>query len=95
VGPVYRDGNSGEPELLASCYRRALEVAVEHGLGSIAFPAISTGVYGYPFAAATEIALRTTAAFLERSAAIERVIFVFFSRADYDAAQQISDRLAT
>jgi O-acetyl-ADP-ribose deacetylase (regulator of RNase III) len=64
VGPVYGGGDRGEPELLASCYRRSLEVAVEHAVRTIAFPAISTGVYGYPFEGATEIALRTTADFL-------------------------------
>src|SRR5215470_3900013 len=55
VGPIYHDGCRGEPEVLVSCYRRCLEVAAEHELTSIAFPAISAGVYGYPFPAATEI----------------------------------------
>ena len=59
VGPVYDDGRSGEPELLASCYRRSLEVADELGARSVAFPAISTGVYGYPKADAAAIAVRT------------------------------------
>ena len=67
----------------------SLEIASENGLKSIAFPAISTGVYGYPFAAATEIALRTTADSLGRSTSIERVIFVFFSPADFDQATGI------
>lgn len=89
VGPVYSGGERGEPDLLASCYRRSLEVAVEHGLKSIAFPAISTGVYGYPFEAATEIAFRTAAEFLTTHESIERVIFVFFGRADFDAATRI------
>ena len=93
VGPVFRGGGQGEAELLASCYRRCLEVAQENGVKTIAFPAISTGVYGYPFAEATEIALRTTAAFLGQSAGIEHVIFVFFSRSDFDAATGILDRL--
>lgn len=93
VGPVFHGGGRGEPELLASCYRRSLEVAVENGLKTVAFPAISTGVYGYPFEAATEIALRTTASFLSQSTPIERVTFVFFSRPDFDAAQRIFDRL--
>src|SRR4051812_30932782 len=60
VGPVWHGGKSGEPELLASCYRRALEVADDYQLSSIAFPAISTGIYGYPIEAATRIALDTT-----------------------------------
>jgi len=59
VGPRYRDGRHGEPELLASCYRRALEVADELGARSVAFPAISTGIYGYPAGEAASIAVRT------------------------------------
>lgn len=94
VGPVYSDGRRGEAELLASCYRRALEIAVEHGLKTIAFPAISTGVYGYPFAEATEVALRTVAAFLRDHPGIEQVRFVFFSAGDYAQAVQIFRRLS-
>jgi O-acetyl-ADP-ribose deacetylase (regulator of RNase III) len=94
VGPVYRDGNSGEPEKLASCYRRALEIASEHGLHSIAFPAISTGVYGYPFETATRIALETTAEYLHEHPEIERAIFVFFSDGDARQAQGVYDELA-
>jgi O-acetyl-ADP-ribose deacetylase (regulator of RNase III) len=86
VGPVYHDGRSGEPELLASCYRRSLEIAVEKGLRTIAFPAISTGVYGYPFDVATRIALQTAADFLASHEVIERVIFVFFSESDHGRA---------
>ena len=59
VGPVYRGGSSNEPELLASCYRRSLEVLIENGLKTIAFPAISTGIYGYPIVEATNIACDT------------------------------------
>ncbi len=93
VGPMYRDGRHGEPDTLASCYRRALEVAVDHGLKTIAFPAISTGVYGYPSDAATHIALRTTAEFLGRHPEIERVIFVFYGPRVLSAAKAISARL--
>lgn len=89
VGPVYHGGARGEPALLASCYRRSLEVAVENGLRTVAFPAISTGVYGYPFEDATRIALTTVAEFLKGDASIERVSFVFFSAADLQAALRV------
>jgi O-acetyl-ADP-ribose deacetylase (regulator of RNase III) len=86
VGPVYRDGAHGEAELLASCYRKCLELAAEHNVLTIAFPAISTGVYGYPMRAAAEIAIREVAAGLERpDCGIERAIFVLFGREAYDA----------
>src|SRR5512134_254831 len=64
VGPVYRDGRHGEPELLAGAYRNSLAVAVEHGIATVAFPSISTGAYGYPFPEAARIALGTTMKFL-------------------------------
>lgn len=89
VGPVYRDGQHGESELLASCYRRSLEVAVENRLKTVAFPAISTGVYGYPFEQATEIALRAAADFLDQHETIEQVTFVFFGEQDYVAATKV------
>jgi len=94
VGPVWSGGGSGEPELLASCYRRSLEVAVEKGITTIAFPAISTGIYGYPFDAATEIALRTAADFLRQHDEPEHVTFVFFGETDYEAAKRTFTRLA-
>jgi len=75
VGPRYRDGAHGEPELLASCYRRCLEVADELGATSIAFPAISTGIYGYPAAEAARIAVRTLR---ETPTAVELVRLVAF-----------------
>ncbi len=93
VGPVYRDGAHGEPELLASCYRRSLEVAAENGDTTAAFPAISTGIYGYPFDEATEIALETAATFLQQNESIERVTFIFFGPGDYSAADEILARL--
>ena len=65
VGPVWHGGNHGEPELLADCYRNSLRLALEHGLKTIAFPAISTGVYGYPKEAAAEIAVGTIKEFLK------------------------------
>ena len=79
VGPVWHGGEHGEEELLASCHRRALEVAAELGCRTVAFPAISTGVYGYPIGRAAEVALRTTTTELERHPQIERVTFVLFS----------------
>jgi O-acetyl-ADP-ribose deacetylase (regulator of RNase III) len=84
VGPVYRGGNSGEPRLLESCYRRCFEVANENGLSSLAFPSISTGAYGYPIAEASKIALKTTLAQLERFSDIHRVVFVLFSDSDME-----------
>ncbi len=79
VGPVWRGGAHGEPDLLASCYRRTLTLAAGHGVHSIAFPAISCGVYGYPIAAATAIAVRETREFVVRERSIQRVIFACFS----------------
>ena len=84
VGPVYRDGRHGEPELLASAYRRSLEVASQHGLRSVAFPSISTGAYRYPIAAAAGIAIGTVRAYLLDHPDIELVRFVLFSDADLD-----------
>jgi len=93
VGPVYHDGKHGEPTLLASCYRRSLELAAENGVRTIAFPAISTGVYGYPFEAATEIALRTAAETLARFPQIEKALFVFFGQRDFEAARRVFESL--
>ena len=84
VGPVYRDGRHGEAELLASAYRRSLEVAMTHGLRSVAFPSISAGAYRFPIAEAAAIALGTVAAVAaERQGALELVRFVLFSAADF------------
>src|SRR2546421_1676007 len=86
VGPVYRDGRHGEPELLASTYRRSLEVAVEHGLRSVAFPSISTGAYRFPIAEAAAIALGTVVRFLlARPGTLTLVRFVLFGDADLAA----------
>jgi O-acetyl-ADP-ribose deacetylase (regulator of RNase III) len=79
VGPVWRGGGDGEDELLASCHRRALEVAAELGVRTIAFPAISTGAYRFPLERAARIATTTVALELERHPDLERVTFVLFS----------------
>ncbi len=83
VGPVYRDGRSGEAALLASAYRRSLTVAVENGVRSVAFPSISTGAYRFPIAEAAPIALESVSAFLhEQPARLDLVRFVLFSAGD-------------
>jgi O-acetyl-ADP-ribose deacetylase (regulator of RNase III) len=78
VGPRYRDGRHGEPEKLAGCYRNSLDLAVAHEVRTIAFPAISCGIYGYPIADAAAIAVGTVAAFLAGGESIERVVFACF-----------------
>lgn len=83
VGPVYRDGSAGEAELLASCFRRSVEVAEEHELRSLAFPAVSCGVYGYPILQAAPIAIETVRAALEGARTVKLARFVLFSEADY------------
>jgi O-acetyl-ADP-ribose deacetylase (regulator of RNase III) len=82
VGPVWRGGNDGEPELLASCYRRSLELAAANSVRSIAFPSISTGIYGYPIELAAAVAIATVRAGLADLTAIEEVTFCCFSPAD-------------
>jgi O-acetyl-ADP-ribose deacetylase (regulator of RNase III) len=79
VGPIWRGGAHGEAALLASCYRRSLELAVRHGVRTIAFPAISCGVYGYPIEQACGIAVEEIRKFLETNPALERVALVAFS----------------
>jgi O-acetyl-ADP-ribose deacetylase len=89
VGPIWHDGEHGEDELLASCYRTSLQVAVEHGVRSIAFPSISTGVYGFPIERACRIALRELKVHLEGGTPVESVTVVCFSSPDlanYQAA---------
>ena len=89
VGPVYRDGRHGEPDLLASAYRRSLEVASAHGAGSLAFPSISTGAYGYPIRAAARIAVDTVRAYLRDHPEIALVRFVLFSEADLEVYEEV------
>ena len=78
VGPVWRGGAHGEPALLASCYRRSLELAREHRLRSLAFPGISTGIFGYPMAAAASVAVETVLKFLAESPLPEKVVMCTF-----------------
>ena len=81
VGPVWHGGDADEDRLLARCYRRSLEVAVENGLATVAFPAISTGVYGFPAERAARIAVTTVASFLAGHASITEVVFCCFGEA--------------
>ena len=93
VGPIYRDGQHGEPALLASAYRKCLELAGEHGAKSISFPAISMGVYGYPPDEAAEIAIRTVRAYLEHNeTSLQEVIFVLFGKKAYDVFAKALDK---
>jgi O-acetyl-ADP-ribose deacetylase (regulator of RNase III) len=83
VGPVWNGGERGERELLASCYRRSLELANERGLTSIAFPAISTGIYGFPIRPAAGIAICTVTEFTQSATSLQQVVFCCFSASDY------------
>lgn len=89
VGPVWSGGSRNEPQLLASCYRRSLDLAVSRGLKSIAFPAISTGVYGYPLKEAAEIATREVRDFVRNATTLEEVIFCCFSDRDLQVYEAI------
>jgi len=90
VGPVWRGGGAGEDEALASCYRRALDLAAAAGARSIAFPAISTGIFGFPLERATRIALREVRAGLDRHPGLERVVLCCFSETDRAAYERIA-----
>lgn len=92
VGPVWGGGRRHEPELLASCYRTSLALAAEHGVRTLAFPAISCGAYGYPLAEAVRIAVRECAAGLATHPAIERVVFACFGHAMLDRYRAELDR---
>lgn len=93
VGPVWQGGAQGEARRLAGCYRAALALAAEHGCESIAFPAISTGIYGYPLGPATEIAVATVRAELRRHAGIRRVVFACFGAEAAAAYRAALDRV--
>lgn len=89
VGPVWNGGASGEDELLARCYRNSLALVVEHKLKSVAFPAISTGVYRFPLERAAGIAVREATGFLSRHDEVEKVLFVCFSREAGDCYRRL------
>ena len=83
VGPIWHGGKHGEPEMLANCYRNSFQLAVENGIKTIAFPAISCGAYGYPIQAAARIATNTTREFLATNDKIDKVIFVLWGEDAY------------
>lgn len=89
VGPVWRGGTNGEAELLTSCYRRSLEIAVGKGLKTIAFPGISTGIYGYPKDLACSVAVAAVMDFLTRNESIEAVVFVCFDAETFALYRQL------
>ncbi len=93
VGPVWHGGQQGEPELLANCYRNSLQLAAATGLISIAFPSISTGVYGYPIEQACQIALGETLNFLQQPGSLQKVIFCCFSDADTQCYRKVLTEL--
>jgi len=88
VGPVWRGGGHGEELLLASCYRRSLEIAADHQIKTIAFPSISTGVYGYPIEKASRVALKEILKFIENDDSIGSIVIVCFSQQDLDVYNQ-------
>ncbi|GIX02916.1 MAG: macro domain-containing protein [Thermogutta sp.] len=94
VGPIYRDGQHGEPELLASAYRRSLALAVEHDCRSVAFPALSAGAYGYPLAEAARVALSTVTDFLKNHGKPELVRFVLFGKPAYETFVKVLQDIA-
>ncbi|WP_034341857.1 O-acetyl-ADP-ribose deacetylase [Deinococcus misasensis] len=87
VGPVWNGGQNHEDELLASCYQKSLELAAQHQLKTVAFPAISTGIYRFPLERATQIALETVHSFLQTHPLPEQVVFVCFSDKDFEVYQ--------
>ena len=93
VGPVWHGGKSREDELLANCYRNSLGLAVDSGLKSIAFPAISTGVYGFPVERATEIAISEIKKFTESDSTLEKVVCCCFGRRDYDIYTKTAEEI--
>lgn len=92
AGPVWHGGRKKEAQLLESCYRNSLQLAEDHDLHSIAFPAISTGVYGFPFDQASKIAIQTVKDFLKTPGSLEEVIFVLYGKSDFEKFQHIFEK---
>jgi O-acetyl-ADP-ribose deacetylase (regulator of RNase III) len=95
VGPVWNNGTENEEALLASCYSKSLQLAVDNGIASIAFPCISTGAYRFPFNKAAAIALQAIRKFLDTNTSIEKVYLVVFNQKDYDQYQRVYHKIFT
>jgi len=94
VGPIWRGGGQSEPELLASCYRASIELAARHGLATLAFPSISTGIYGYPIELAAEVAVTAVRTAVTHHATLEEVIFCCFSTNDLRIYERVLQHYA-
>src|SRR3974390_120539 len=94
VGPIYKNGLAGEPELLASFYRESLKLASSRGIKSLSFPSISTGIFGYPIALASKIALGTVKSYLQDHPEIQLVRFVLFGQSAYEAYTEALQHLS-
>ncbi len=92
VGPVWGGGTEGEPDLLASCYRRSMEVAAAKGVATLAFPSISTGIYGYPIELAAQVAVATVRSQVQAFPALQEVVFCCFSAGDLAVYENLLDR---
>ena len=93
VGPIWRGGNRGEPELLANAYRHSLELAQEKGLSSLSFPSISTGAYGYPVDLAARIALEAVLSFMQKGSSLKEIAFVLFDHRTFSTYSQVLQEL--
>ncbi|MCC3410772.1 MAG: O-acetyl-ADP-ribose deacetylase [Microcoleus sp. PH2017_29_MFU_D_A] len=89
VGPVWRKGNDGEPELLAECYRKCMQIAAEQQFESLAFPCISTGIYSFPKALASEIAVKVCWEYIQNNGGSQKVIFCCFDQENYEIYERI------